>query len=83
MVVRFSTVFTQEALEDVADTPCVKVSSIRTMKVDTIVSFSSWMSINVLLEFVWETVVANSDLGFGITSLKLITQDLVCILSKI
>ena len=63
----FAAVFPQEALEDVADTPCVEVSTIRTIEVDTIISFPSWMAINVLLEFLWKDVVANRDLGFDIT----------------
>ena len=73
----FSAVFPQEALEDVADTPCVEVSSIRTIEVDTIISFPSWMAINVLLEFLWKGVVANRDLGFYITFLQFIYQDLI------
>ena len=49
VVMSISAVLPEEVLEDVAETPCVGVSTIRTIEVNTIVSLPSWMTIDVLL----------------------------------
>ena len=79
MVMGFSAAFTQEPLEDVAQTPGVMIASIWTTQMDTIKARTWRTPIEILLELGWKWMWGNLNMLLDIRVLKFISKNLICI----
>jgi hypothetical protein len=82
MVMGFSAAFTQEPLEDVAETPGVMIGSIWATQMDTIKAITWRIPIEILLELCWMWMWGNPNMLLDIRVLKFISKNLIAILRQ-
>ena len=82
MIMSFTRMFEKELLENIAHASSVVITSIRAMEVDAIIPSPCWVTIEILLEILWEEVRGYRYTGFDITFVKFISKHFVTILRK-